>query len=72
MHRRSGTAEKIKKRRVKMDLKDAIVSVTVSDGISKKTNQPYTCAIVLIKATNGTLITKRFFIQDYEKPLLGL
>jgi len=55
-----------------MDLKDAIISVTVSDGISKKTNQPYTSAVVLIKANNGTLITKRFFIQDYEKPLLGL
>jgi len=55
-----------------MDLKDAIVSATVSDGVSKKTNQPYTCAVVLIKANNGTLITKRFFIQDYEKPLLGL
>ena len=53
-----------------MDLKDKIISCVVGTGTSKKTNQPYTCADVVIKGENGTVINKRIFIQDFEKPLL--
>jgi len=54
-----------------MDLKNAIISATVTDGVSKKNGKPYTAVVVLLKA-NDAVITKRFFIQDYEKPLLSI
>ena len=55
-----------------MDLKSKIISCEIGTGVSKKTGKPYTCADVVFKGENGTVISKRIFIQDYEKPLLGI
>jgi len=55
-----------------MELKDAIVSATVVNGVSKKEQKPYTAIDILFKAADGTLIRKRAFVQDFEKPLLKI
>jgi len=55
-----------------MDLKEMILSATVSTGIGKKTEKPYTCVDVVFKGENGTVISKRVFLQDFEKKLLGI
>lgn len=53
-----------------MNLKDAIISANVSSGIGKKTEKPYTCVDVVFKGEGGTVISKRVFLQDFEKQLL--
>ena len=55
-----------------MDLKEAILSATVGNGTSKKNDKPYTFVDIIFKAENGTMIRKRVFLQDYEKPLLNV
>ena len=57
---------------MKTNLKDAIISIEISEGVSKKNGKPYTAGVILFKANNGALITKRIFFQDYEKPLLDI
>ena len=55
-----------------MDLKDAIISATVSNGISKKTEKPYTRIDVVFKGENGTIISKPVFLFEHEKKLLNV
>jgi len=55
-----------------MDLKNAIISANTVNGISKKESKPYTAIDVVFKGENGTVISKRVFLQDFEKQLLGV
>ena len=55
-----------------MNLKDAIISANVSSGIGKKSEKPYTCIDVVFKGADGTVISKRVFLQDFEKQLLNV
>jgi len=55
-----------------MDLKEKIISATIATGISKKNDKPFTAIDILFKAADGTVIRKRAFLLDYEKPLLGI
>jgi len=55
-----------------MNLKDAIISANVSSGVGKKSEKPYTCIDVVFKGENGTVISKRVFLQEFEKQLLNI
>jgi len=55
-----------------MDLKNAIISANVVNGTSKKDSKPYTAVDVVFKGENGTVISKRVFLQAFEKQLLDV
>jgi len=55
-----------------MDLKNAIISITIVNGVSKEKNKPYTAADIVFKGENGTVISKRVFFQEFEKKLLDI
>jgi len=55
-----------------MDLIDAIISANIVNGTSKKDNKPYTAVDIVFKGENGTIISKRVFLQAFEKQLLGV
>ena len=55
-----------------MDLKDLIISANVVNGTSKKDNKPYTAVDIVFKGENGTVISKRVFLQTFEKQLLNV
>ena len=55
-----------------MDLKNAIISANVVNGTSKKDSKPYTAVDVVFKGENGTVISKRVFLQEFEKQLLNV
>ena len=55
-----------------MDLKNAILSANVVTGTGKKSEKPYTGIDIVFKADKGTVISKRVFLQDFEKQLLNV
>ena len=55
-----------------MNLKDAIISANIVNGVGKKSEKPYTAVDVVFKGENGTVISKRVFLQEFEKQLLNV